>query len=170
MEKKIRKRGLSNLVDAGSDLQKTTDIINENKAEFSRVNDIHYSFYGNINIVLYLKKLRLSKNLEPNFYYYNESTAVREGIDLLRKAYPNLPQRPKEVVFAGLVGRGKIAGSDVKKIKTSFTISEYDQEFINDFIYSKRQSSGMARFTKEEFFSIMIEHLEKKYKLKDRNL
>lgn len=165
MEKKPKSRGLSNLKLAGSDLQEATEKIKEKNYEFSTENNIVYSFYGDVQLVVYLKRLRLSRNTDPDFYHYSESDAVREGIKLLQKAFPNITQRPSQIHFSGKVGRGKTKPEEVKKVRTSFTISESDQEFINNFIYERQK--GGERVTKEAFFAIMIEHLENKYKLNE---
>lgn len=160
-DKRPRSRGLSNLQSAGEDLQKT---INEKNIEFSTENNIPFSFTLDRNLVLFIKELVLKKiNASVENYHFNESSAVREGIQLLRIISP-IKQRPEEIGNPTKRGRKSTATEGVVKVNTSFLISESDREYIYNFIYERQKGGG--RFTKEEFFVLVVEQLEKKYKMK----
>lgn len=160
-DKRPRSRGLSNLQSAGEDLQKT---INEKNIEFSTENNIAFSFTLDRNLVLLIKELVLKKiNASVENYNFNESSAVREGIQLLRIISP-VKQRPEEIGNPTKRGRKSTATEGVVKVNTSFLISESDREYIYNFIYERQKGGG--RFTKEEFFVLLVEQLEKKYKMK----
>lgn len=165
MDNKGKKRGLQALTQAGSSLKETTEKIKDEKQEFSTENNIIFSFYLNKDLLLYIKQLRIFKiNSNSSHYLYNESEAVREGIQLLKEAFPNIPQRPDEIKNPAKAGRGAKSDPNIVRSRTSFAMSEADVEFIYNFIYNKQK--GGDRYTKEEFFSLLVEHLENKYKLK----
>lgn len=166
-DKRPRSRGLSNLQSAGEDLQKT---VNEKNIEFSTENNIPFSFTLDRNLVLFIKELVLKKiNESVENYHFNESTAVREGIQLLSK---NSPVKQRPAIIGNPTKRGRKRGSsgssitnkDVVKVSTSFLISESDREYIYNYIYEN--SKGDERFTKEQFFVLVVEQLEQKYKMK----
>ena len=164
MNKKIvgsRSRGLSNLQSAGENLQKT---VQENTKEYSTENNIPLSFLIEKSLVLFVKDLVLQRIKDSvDNYHYNESVAVREAIDLLRKAVP-VASRPAEIMNPTKRGRKTTASPDAVKVATSFLISEADREYIYNFIYDKQKSGG--RFTKEEFFIELVNQLEIKYNIK----
>lgn len=161
IDKRPRSRGLSNLQSAGEDLQKT---VNEKNIEFSTENNIPFSFTLDRNLVLFIKELVLKKiNESVENYHFNESSAVREGIQLLSVISP-VKQRPEEIGNPTKRGRKSTAAEGVVKVNTSFLISESDREYIYNFIYERQKGGG--RFTKEEFFVLAVEQLEKKYNMK----
>lgn len=163
IDKRPRSRGLSNLQSAGQDLQKT---VNDKTVEFSTENNIPFSFTLGRNLILFIKELVLKKiNESVENYHFNESSAVREGIQLLCLISP-VKQRPVEVGNPTKKGRKSTAAQGVIKINTSFLISESDREYIYNFIYEKQKEGG--RFTKEEFFVLVVEQLGKKYKMIQR--
>ena len=155
---RIKSRGLSNLQSAGKDLQEK---INDYK--FSEENNISFSFKLEKKLIMFIKELVLSKISESVEYYnYNESSAVREGISLLRKSKP-LEQRPDEIINPTKRGRKSTLGPGIIKLNTSFLISEADREYIYNFIY--HQQKGGGRFTKEEFFCELVKELSSKYNI-----
>ncbi|WP_336691078.1 MULTISPECIES: hypothetical protein [unclassified Chryseobacterium] len=165
MDNKGKKRGLQALTKAGSNLKETTEKIKEEKPEFSTENNIIFSFNLNKDLLLYIKQLRIFKiHSDLSHYLYNESDAVREGIQLLKKAFPNISQRPDEIKNPAKAGRGAKSDPNIIRSRTSFAISEADVEFVYNFIYDKQK--GGDRYTKEEFFCLLVEHLEKKYKIR----
>jgi len=160
-DKRPRSRGLSNLQSAGEDLQKT---VNERNIEFSTENNISFSFTLDRNLVLFIKEFVFKKiNSSVENYHFNESSAVREGIQLLGEI-SQVNQRPEEIGNPTKKGRKSTAAEGVIKVNTSFLISEADREYIYNFIYERQKGGG--RFTKEEFFILVVGQLEKKYKMK----
>lgn len=124
-------------------------------------NDIPFSFKLDKNLILYIKELVLQKIKEDvNNYFYNESTAFKEGLELLKLSSP-VPKRPKQISIPTKSGRGATIDKKVQKISTSFLLSEDDKEYIYDYIY--HQQRGGSRFTKEEFFNLIVEKLKEKY-------
>ncbi|MCT2410056.1 hypothetical protein NZD88_21070 [Chryseobacterium antibioticum] len=164
MQNKSKIKGLGSLKMAGSNLQKTAEKIQEQGVEFSTENNISFSFTLDRNLVLFIKEIvfiRINESVEN--YHFNESLAVREGIQLLSENFP-VKQRPEEIGNPTKRGRKSTATEGVVKVSTSFLISEADREFIYNFIYEKQKGGG--RFTKEEFFILVVNQLENKYKIK----
>ena len=155
---RIKSRGLSNLQLAGKDLQ---DQISDYK--FSEENNISFSFKLEKKLIMFIKELVLAKISESVEYYnFNESSAVREGISLLRKNKP-LQQRPDEISNPTKRGRKSTLAPGIIKVNTSFLISEADREYIYNFIYHKQKGGG--RFTKEEFFCELVKELSNQYNI-----
>lgn len=164
MDNKPKIKGLGNLKNAGSSLQKNAEKIKEQEKEFSTENNIALTFTLDKNLVLYVKELVFFKiNNNVDNYFYNESEAVREGIELLGLSSP-VPQRPEEIKNPTKRGRGTKQDKEIVKVTTSFLISEKDLEYIYNYIY--HQQKGGGRFTKEEFFVLVVEKLEEKYRIK----
>lgn len=164
MQNKPKIKGLGNLKTAGSNLQKNAEIIQEREKEFSTENTVIFSFRVNQDLIHYIKKLRLFKIEEKTSnHLYSESDVVREGIELLRETFPNIPQRPDDVEMPTRRGRGLKRDPDTIMSNTSFTLSDYDVNFIYNFIYDKQKKGG--RYTKEEFLALLVEHMEMKFKI-----
>jgi hypothetical protein len=164
MQNKPKIKGLGSLKTAGSNLQKNAEIIQEQEKEFSTENNVIFSFRVNQDLIHYIKKLRLFKIEEKTSnHLFSESDVVREGIELLRETFPNIPQRPDDVEIPTRRGRGLKRDPDTVMSNTSFTLSEYDVNFIYNFIYDKQKKGG--RYTKEEFLALLIDHMEMKFKI-----
>lgn len=162
MHKKPIMKGLDKLKTAGTNLQLSNDKIEEKKHVYSDKNSVVLAVTLPVSMITYLKELVIHK-IESD-YSYSEGSAVREGIKLLQEASPFVKQRPDDVPVPTKKGRKSTANKDIIKKNTSFLISEADQNFIYNFIYHKQKGGGV--FIKEELFSLLIEHLENKYKLK----
>lgn len=122
---------------------------------------IPFSFTVDRELILYVKNLVLQKIKEDvNNYFYNESTAIKEGIDLLKISSP-VPKRPVEIGTPTKSGRGVATDKKIIKVSTSFLLSEEDKEFVYDYIYHQQRGGG--RYTKEEFFNLIVEKLKEKY-------
>jgi hypothetical protein len=166
MEKKLKNRGLSSLKKAGSILQETEVKFKEHKIEFSTENNIPFAFTIDKNLVLFIKELVLFQITSSiDNYHYNESAAVREGINILKLEHP-IERRPDEIINPTKRGRGNTLNKEIVKVNTSFLISESDREYIYDYIYNQQKSGG--RFTKEEFLILVVDKLEQKYNFKKR--
>lgn len=93
------------------------------------------------------------RNSDVAHFHYNNSSAIREGINLLKEKHPNLQQRPKGIKFPARSGaRGSLNG--VETYTTSFSISEAHREFIYDYIYLKSLST--EGYNKVDFFADLI--------------
>lgn len=158
--KRKKSRGLDNLQSAGSDYQETTEKLKENKV-YSTENNLTVAFTLPISMIAYVKELVIEKLAED--YSYTESSAVREGIQLLKLVNPTLKQRPDEVVNPTKKGRKTTLNKEIIKKTTSFLLSEADQNFMYNYIYKEQIGGGL--FRKEEFFNLIIEQLEHKYQL-----
>lgn len=169
MQKKPKIRGLGSLKTAGSNLQKNAEIIQEQEKVFSTENTVIFSFRVNQDLIHYIKKLRLFKIEEKaSNHLYSESDVVREGIELLREKFSNVPQRPIDVEMPTRRGRGLTRNPSIIMSNTSFTLSENDVNFIYNFIYDKQK--GGDRYTKEEFLALLVEQMEKKFKINKKEL
>jgi hypothetical protein len=158
--KRKKSRGLDNLQSAGSDYQETTEKLKENKV-YSTENNLTVAFTLPISMIAYIKELVIEKLAED--YSYTESSAVREGIQLLKLVNPTLKQRPDEVANPTKKGRKTTLNKEIIKKTTSFLLSEADQNFMYNYIYKEQLGGGL--FRKEEFFNLIIEQLEQKYQL-----
>lgn len=161
MDKKSIK-GLDRLKTAGTNLQVSNNKIEEKKHEYSDKNDVVFAVTLPVSMIAYLKELVIFKMNED--YSYSEGSAVREGIELLQGVSPFVKQRPEEVPVPTKKGRRTTADKTIIKKNTSFLISESDLNFVYNFIYHKQKGGGV--FIKEELFTLLIELLENKYKLK----
>lgn len=150
-------------VDLIGQIGKASESLREKKEQQIFSNDLLKNFPFNIevekieflrNIVIYKRKL------SPEFFHYSNTHAVREGIMYLREIYQDLKQRPKSVKHSTRSGtRGKLYGKD--KVKTTFSISENDVEFIYNLIYMK--DSNPDEYNKEDFFNDLLKELKKRY-------
>lgn len=162
MDNKPKIRGLDKLKSAGTNVQMSNEKIEENKYNFSKENNITLAFTLPITMIAYIKELVIHKL--SGDYGYNESAAVREGLKLLEENSPFITQRPDDIAVPTKKGRKSTADKEIKKKGTSFLISEADQNFMYNYIYYMQKNGGI--FIKETLFSLIIEQLEKKYKIK----
>ncbi|WP_312306364.1 hypothetical protein [Chryseobacterium sp.] len=166
--KRSKSRGLDNLQSAGSDLQETNKKMQGKEKEFSTENNVIFSFRVNQGLIHYIKKIRLFKIEEKTSnHLYSESDVVREGIELLRKTFPDVPQRPDDVEIPTRRGRGLNRDPNTIMSNTSFTLSDHDINWIYNFIYDKQKGGG--RYTKEEFLSLLIKHMEMKFMINKKS-
>lgn len=163
MDKKSIK-GLDKLKSAGTNLQVSNNKIEEKKYEYSDKNTVVFAVTLPVSMITYLKELVIFKM--DSDYSYSEGSAVREGIKLLKEESPFVKQRPDDVPVPTKKGRRSTADKDIIKKNTSFLISEADLNFVYNFIYHKQKGGGV--FIKEELFTLLIELLENKYKLKSK--
>lgn len=133
--------------------------------EFSTVPNPKKPFSFNLakNKIEWLRNFVAFKRKTPAFFHYNNSSALREGIEIMREKYP-IERRPKEIENPIRLGRPYFLDEQDKKKKTSFIISQADREYIYDFIY--KYSADSEFFGKENFFEYIIEVLSNTYKIK----
>lgn len=99
----------------------------------------------------------------PVFYHYNQSSAFREGIELLQEKN-SFPQRPLSVEIPTSRGTtGRLNG--MTKVKTSFAISPKIKNIIYDIIYHKSDGTGKG-YGKRELLEDIISELKEKYNWK----
>ena len=134
---------------------------NEKEDSFSTTKFVSFPFNLEQEKVEFLRNFVLFKrNLSPDFFHYNNSHAVREGILLLQNKNPNLEQRPKSVKIPTRLGtRGNLNG--IVKLKTSYYISEAEKNFMYDYIYNMQSSK--PHFSKAEFMEDLISILSSTY-------
>lgn len=164
MQNKPKIKGLENLKTAGFNLQKNAEKIQEQEKEYSTYNTVIFSFRVSQDLIHYIKRFRIFKIEEnPSNHLYSESDAVREGVQLLRNTFADIPQRPKDIEKPTKRGRGLKRDPNTIMSNTSFTLSENDVNWIYNFIF--HQQKGGGRYTKEEFLALLVEHLEMKFKI-----
>ena len=119
---------------------------------------VSFSFNIEKSKVEFLRTFVLFKrNISPEFFHYSNTEAVREGIQYLRKKNTDLEDRPASVKMSTRKGtQGRLHG--IEKLKTSFSISKNDIEFIYNLIYKNDVKSG--KYGKAEFFDDLIEALK----------
>lgn len=136
-------------------------IKNEKEETFSTTKFVSFPFNLEQEKIEFLRNFVLFKrNLSPDFFHYNNSHAVREGILLLQNENPNLEQRPKSVKIPTRLGtRGNLNGT--VKLKTSYYISEAEKNFMYNYIYNMQSSK--PHFSKTEFMEDLISILSSTY-------
>lgn len=165
MSKKV-KQDLSALIDKARETQIETPkqvVVAEQPVEISKKNIeekiVSFSFNIEKSKVEFLRTFVLFKrNIGPEFFHYSNTEAVREGIQYLRKENADLENRPASVKMSTRKGtQGRLHG--IEKLKTSFSISRDDREFIYNLIYENDVKNG--NYGKAEFFDDLIESLKK---------
>lgn len=131
----------------------------------SAKNNITFSFLLQIEVVEQMREIEAIKRKTD--FHYTVSDVVREGIDIMRKKYKNLPVRPEGLLPTR---RGKHSNSTKKdKVFTSCRISEQDREFIYDFMFSKNINQDgefiNANFTKDDFMETLLKDFKSNLKM-----
>jgi hypothetical protein len=136
-------------------------VIEEKEEQFSTINNINFSFNLEQEKVEFLRNfVYFKRSLSPEFFHYNNSHALREGINLLQNENQNLKNRPTIAKVPTRVGsRGNLNG--IVKLKTSYSISEADRNFMYNYIYDKQNSN--PDFSKTEFMEDIINILSSTY-------
>ncbi|WP_175623189.1 hypothetical protein [Chryseobacterium schmidteae] len=164
MSKKI-KQDLSALINKARETQIETPkqiVVPEQTVEVLKKNAdekiVSFSFNIEKTKIEFLRTFVLFKrNIGPQFFHYSNTEAVREGIQHLRKQNADLENRPASVKMSTRKGtQGRLYG--IEKLKTSFSISKDDREFIYNLIYKKDVQNG--NYGKAEFFDDLIEALK----------
>lgn len=165
MSKKV-KQDLSALIDKARETKIETPkqvVIPEQPAEIISHKDVEekivsFSFNIEKTKIEFLRNFVLFKrNLSPEYFHYSNTEAVREGIQYLRKDNSDLENRPASVKMSTRKGtQGRLHG--IEKLKTSFSISKDDREFIYNLIYQNDVKNG--NYGKAEFFDDLIEALK----------
>jgi hypothetical protein len=131
----------------------------------SAKNNITFSFLLQIEVVEQMREIEAIKRKTD--FYYTVSDVVREGIDIMRKKYKNLPVRPEGLLPTR---RGKHSNSTKKdKVFTSCRITEQDREFIYDFMFSKNINQDgefiNVNFTKDDFMETLLKDFKANLKM-----
>lgn len=100
------------------------------------------------------------RNSNPQFFHFNNSKAIREGIEILSELHPDLKIRPQEVKIPTRKGTDGLLNG-VIKLKTSYWINEIEKDFIYNFIYA--QSLKNNDYNKSDFMTDLIEGINSKY-------
>lgn len=100
------------------------------------------------------------RNIDPQFFHFNNSKAIREGIEILSELYPDLKKRPQEVKIPTRKGTDGLLNG-VIKLKTSYWINQIEKDFIYNFIYA--ESLKNDDYNKSAFMSDLIEAINTKY-------
>lgn len=127
--------------------------------------NITFSFLLQIEVVQQMREIEAIKRKTD--FHYTVSDVVREGIDIMRKKYKNLPLRPEGLLPTR---RGKHSNSTKKdKVFTSCRITEQDREFIYDFMFSKNINQDgefiNANFTKDDFMETLLKDFKANLKI-----
>ena len=129
-------------------------------------NDVTFSFLLQMEVVEQLREIEAIKR-KDNFHYC-VSDVIRDGIDIMRNKYKDLPLRPNGVLPTR---RGKHSNSTKKeRVFTSCRISVIDREFIYDFMYSKNINKNgdflSTNFTKDDFIEQLLKDVKASFKIK----
>lgn len=152
----------------GKVTKNNTPVITDEKkgdSTTSPKNKITFSFLLQMEVVERMREIEALKRKTD--FYYTVSNVVRDGIDIMRNKYTNLPIRPEGLLPTR---RGKHSNSTKKdKVFTSCRICEQDREFIYDFMYSKNidQNGNFinGNFTKDDFMEVLLKDFDANLKL-----
>ncbi len=139
--------------------KKKTDSMEFENSEiaFSESKFSNFSFNIEKSMVNFVRDFVLQKRDNPKHYHYNNSDAMRDGIAFLRESNPNIKRRPSNALLPTKRGTlGRLNG--ITKVKTSFSISDKDKDFLYNYIYFKQQKK--KDFGKAEFFADLIQALK----------
>lgn len=162
---KTKKSKIANIDDVMDDLSFETEIysdIEEQKEEyFSKEKFLSFSFNLELEKVKFFRDFVVFKrNSNPAFFHYNNSSAIREGIELLQLKNPKLKRRPSSVKISSRFGTmGRLNG--IVKLKTSYWINEFERDFIYNFIYAESLSN--PDYNKSSFIDDIIDVLKTEY-------
>ncbi|MBP0611909.1 hypothetical protein J8J42_02475 [Chryseobacterium sp. cx-311] len=136
--------------------------IEQKKVEKVKPKNYNFSFSSEAENMNYIRALEFEKRRQdPEFFQFTASDVVKEGVELLRQTGQRLKKRP-----AGMIPtrRGRVMkGAELNnRVRTSFSLTENDVEFIYDYIYTK-SGNVLGAFTKEDFMNDMIGALKAKY-------
>ena len=164
MSKKA-KQDLSALINKAREIQietpkqvVVTEQLLEGSTKIAQGKVVSFSFNIEKSKIEFLRAFVLFKrNISPEFFHYSNTEAVREGIQYLRKENTDLEDRPASVKMSTRKGtQGRLYG--IEKLKTSFSISKNDREFIYNLIY--KNDIKNRNYGKAEFFDDLIEALK----------
>lgn len=167
MSKKVKELNQSLILDV-ADAVEDHEEIREEREQNPRndSDDILKSFAFNIDkdqIDFIRDFVSYKRRSAPEFYHFNQSMAFREGIELMQEK-ESFPFRPESVKVSTSRGTtGHLNG--MKKIKTSFSLSERIINIIYDIIYHKSRGDR-NNYGKRELMADVIVELKNKYKLK----
>lgn len=136
---------------------------------FSAEPDIAFTFNLEKPKIEFIRNYVNTRRENPEDFHYSNSSALREGIELLRENFV-IGKRPKSVKNPIRIGRPTVDVQEQAtgpKIRTSFYISKADKEFIYDFIYA--HSKPDVFFGKEKFFDFIINVLSVQGKTKGKS-
>lgn len=122
-----------------------------------------FTFTLDKDVIDFLRNFIAFKRNIKDHYNYNQSDAIREGIENLKSYYGDIPTRP--ITEKIPTRKGKAFGSKLsstrKKITTSFYLSDNDREFIYDVIYFNTKKGEV--YGKEHFINQIVELWKKEY-------
>ncbi|PTT38372.1 hypothetical protein DBR28_08670 [Chryseobacterium sp. HMWF028] len=142
-------------------VQKVVPVIASKEIIAVKEKQVNFPFNVEQDRIEYLRELVLYKRRsDPEFFHYSNTHAVKEGIGYLREIYPDVEQRPASLKYSTRNGTlGHLNG--VEKVKTTFSISTTDKEFIYNLIYKKDANTG--EYNKADLFDELLEELHKVY-------
>ena len=129
----------------------------DSEVAFSETKLSNFSFNIEKSMVDFIRDFVLEKRENPKYYHYNNSDAMRDGISLLRESNSKIKRRPSNALLPTKRGTlGRLNG--ITKVKTSFSISDRDKDFLYNYIYFKQQKK--EDFGKADFFEDLVKALK----------
>ncbi len=127
-----------------------------------KIKSNNFSFTADVESLNYIRSLEFEKRQQdPEFFQFSASDVVKEGVELLRQTGPKLKKRPEGMIPTRR-GRTPKGEEIIKKVRTSFSLTESDVNYIYDYIFTKTGDT-LGAFTKEDFMTDMIGALKSKY-------
>lgn len=113
----------------------------------------------------FLKDFVFYKVTGEKLFFYNQSDALVEALDLIRDSFSNIPERPEHIREQEKMKKGgrKRNSDEVYSSTTSCYIPVTYWDFIKDVTYSKVISGNMY-YKDWDLIEIGVETLRKKYK------
>ncbi|MDY3345661.1 hypothetical protein PG326_10495 [Riemerella anatipestifer] len=113
----------------------------------------------------FIKDFVFYKVTKEKLFFYNQSDALVEGLDLIKKEYSNIEERPQYIKDQEKVKKGgrKRNSDEVYSVTTSCYIPVSYWDFVKDVTYFKVISGDMY-FKDWDLIEIGLEAIRKKYK------
>jgi hypothetical protein len=107
---------------------------------------------------IYITSL-ISKKTAQGYYNYNLKDAFADGLELIKKAYPNISN---EKSLERRFYRGGKQSQKIESYRTSTVLLVSDINWIDNFIAEKRKENQF--FSKTDFIIELVEQIETFYK------
>lgn len=139
-------------------MTKTTFKFNVGEAKENEIKKRTFSLTIPMDKYIYITSL-ISKKTSEGFYNYNLKDVFAEGLELLKKAFPNISN---EKSLERRFYRGGKQSQKIESYSTSSILLVSDINWIDNFIAEKRRENQF--FSKTDFIIELVEKLENNYK------
>ena len=148
---RIKKIRASEIKDKPKNESETSSVVNEKpinpyaKRLDSSLQKKSFTIFLKQDSLEFIKDFVFYKATKERLIFYNQSDALIEGLDLIKKDYPNLSERPEHIKEQEKVKKGgrKRFSDETYSATTSCYIPTTYWDFVKDVTYSKVISGVM---------------------------